>query len=111
MAAIAATEIAAHIERTNPHGGARSAWLGMPIDWRELRWRRETLKLSDLPTVHPASVRDVKRYATHAKTTREPFPAIVVVVRGGRISVADGAHRLAAARQLGHETIDAFVGS
>lgn len=62
-----------------------------------------------IPNVHPASRRDVVRYARHYKNS--VFPAIVLSINNaGRVTIEDGAHRLAAARSLGHAKIAAYVG-
>lgn len=110
MRKASAQEVGEHIDATNRSGGPRDAWQGMPVNWGDLDWTYGTIALNDLPEVHPASKRDVKRYAAFAKKTKKPFPAIVVIgVPGGPV-VADGAHRVAAARSLGHGTIEAYVG-
>ena len=117
--AVAWKEVAEHIDRHNPHEGARDAWGSMPSlgAWE---WTEETIQPDD-PRIdlrpespnqlHPASRRDVKRYMKAYKGGSE-FPAIVVALKpahGGKLSVWDGAHRLQAAINLG-VPIKAYVG-
>jgi hypothetical protein len=103
-------EVVAHVDKTNPHHGARDAWGGIGRDSPQLLWSVGVVSISRLPEVHPASSRDVKRYAKHAQKTKGEFPAIVISCRSNKIIILDGAHRLAAARMLGHGTIRAYVG-
>jgi hypothetical protein len=100
--------VIAHIERTNPHAGtARDAWLAVSADMRHADWILGDLILATVPVLHPASKRDVKRYATF----RGAFPAVVVTVnKDGSVSVADGAHRVSAARLRGNDTMPAYIG-
>ena len=55
----------------------------------------------------PASRHDVRRYAKW----KTPIPAIVLMDRGDRYGIADGRHRLAAARARGDKTIMAYIGT
>lgn len=104
-----ASEVAAHIDNTNMYAGTdRDAWGGIGSDFNDLAWRYyASFPIAYLPIVHPASRRDVARYAA----MRTNFPAIVVQSSGGRVVVLDGAHRLAAARRRGDNTIAAYVGA
>lgn len=99
--------VIAHVVATNPHRGtARDALQALPYDMRKLRWQRRIVPLDRLPAVHPASIRDVKRYARHPGI----LPEIVLVERRTGIEVIDGAHRIAAARLRGDDKIPAYVG-
>ena len=111
MKRVPAKEVEAHIDATNPfRGQARDAWYAMPIGWEKLSWSFGVVDLDDIPEVTPASKRDVKRYASHAKKRKEGFPAVVLIEHSSGLEVVDGAHRIAAARQLEHEGVAAYVG-
>lgn len=110
MMRVTAQEVEKHINATNPHHGARDAWQGMPVGWDRLYWFFGKFPIDELPEVSPASKKDVKRYAAHAKKWKKDFPAIVVIGKPPDSVVADGAHRLAAARLLGNTFIDAYWG-
>lgn len=100
-------EVIKHIDSTNPHRGtSRDAWAGIGSSFNLARWYKGKLHISELPNVFPASRRGVKRYAKFGKN----FPAIVVIVNNGTIEVIDGVHRVAAARIIGLDIIDAYVG-
>lgn len=104
-------DVEKHINRYNPHRGSRDAWWsGIGVTMRQREWGYGLIPTSDLPDVSPASKRDVKRYAKHFQKTGSEFPAIVLSVDGDRVTVDDGAHRLAAARSLGVKRIAAYVG-
>lgn len=111
MKRVPVEEVVDHINATNPHRGARDAWAGMPANFGDLNWYYGLIPLADLPRVEPISKRDVKRYENFAKKHKRAFPAIVVIGKPPiDAEVADGAHRVAAARALGDNTIHAYVG-
>lgn len=110
MKRVSVEEVAAHIDATNPHRGARDAWAAMPVNWEKLNWFYGLVIIGDLPEVRPISKRDVKRYAAFAKKHKSDFPPIVIVGKPSDGDIADGAHRLAAARSRGDRTIHAYVG-
>ena len=81
------------------------------MNWGDFDWSYGTVALNDIFEITPTSNKDVKRYAAFAKKTKSPFPAVIVIgVLGYDAEVADGAHRVTAARLLGHKTIKAYVG-
>lgn len=104
---VSSEQVAKHIDATNLHrGGARDAWFGMPVGWDQLSWELTSVAVRDLPEVSPASKRDAKRYAKFGGA----LPAIVLLKRGQKFVIADGAHRVAAARLQGLQNIQAYVG-
>lgn len=110
LAPVSSLEVEEHIDATNTPGGPRDAWAGIGSEFNSLKWGYGAIPIAELPDVFPASKKDVKRYARHAGDRNGKFPAIVISVANGRVTVLDGAHRLAAARLLGRKTIDAYVG-
>jgi hypothetical protein len=99
-----------HIRATDPH--TVYARMAEPhTDWSRWSWPMLPVRISvfdpKLPAdVEPASQRDVKRYAR----MKSPIPAIVLLDYGDRYGVADGRHRLAAARIRGDTHVLCYIG-
>lgn len=72
-------------------------------------WFSGEFPVADLPEP-PTQQQDVEWYVRRHKNSKGDFKPIVVTVYGNSISVWDGAHRIAAARQLGLRAIPAYVG-
>jgi hypothetical protein len=103
-----------HISDTNPHTGARNAFMGIPslsgYDWDLIpKLIYPDDKKINKEMLYPASKRDVKRYMKQYIQGSE-FPAIVLIDNGKEYSIADGQHRLSAAIKLG-VPIYAYVGT
>ena len=102
--------ILAHIRATDPH--TIYARMAEPqTNWSRWRWPKLPVRIPvydpKLPAdAEPASRRDVKRYAR----MKSPIPAIVLLDYGHRYGIADGRHRLAAARARGDAHVLAFIG-
>ena len=100
-----------HVRATNPHiEYARNA--EYQTAWSQWNWPSTPVEISvddpKLPAdAAPGYKRDVRRY-TKLKT---PFPAIVLLDHGKHYGIADGRHRLGAARARGDQTILAYIGT
>jgi hypothetical protein len=100
-----------HIQNTNPHvGTARDAFAGIE-DLSQYNWTAEPVSVPidriDMP--EPASRRDVVRYSKHLGM--QYMPAVVLIKKGSRYKVQDGAHRIAARALKGLSSTLAFVGT
>jgi hypothetical protein len=102
-----------YIEKTNPHTGSRDAFQGIGR-LSDFTWNvKQTLiqpddKKIDLDDLYPASKLDVKRYKK-AYLKGSEFPPIVLVDKGNKYTILDGAHRLKAAIEL-DVPIRAYIG-
>jgi len=101
-----------HIEKTNPHSGARDAFKGIP-SLKGYKWNSEPIFIYpndekiDKEMLYPASKLDVKRYMKAYKNGSD-FPPIVLV-DDVKYKIFDGAHRLQAAINL-NVPIKAYIG-
>ena len=90
-------------------GGPRDARLALGHGDAGLLWTREPIPVASLE-VRPFSRSDVARYARRMQKGEVPPPVVVAERDRGRLSVVDGAHRVAAAKSLGQTELDAWVG-
>ena len=90
-------------------GGPRDARLALGHGDAGLLWTREPIPVASLE-VRPFSRSDVARYARRMQKGEAPPPIVVAERDRGRLSVVDGAHRVAAAKSLGQTELDAWVG-
>lgn len=89
-------------------GGPRDARWALDGGEEDLLWTREQVLIHAF-NVEPISASDVRRYAKKMRAGETP-PPIVVAERVRGFSVIDGAHRVAAAKSLGLDRMDAWVG-
>jgi hypothetical protein len=107
---IRSTEVESHHRHAS-----RRAESGLGFDFFEYAWPKAPVAVDvwdrrfveDL--IHPASARDVARYAKQIAQGAEVLP-IVLMDKGSRFALVDGAHRLAAARVAGMTHIMAYIG-
>jgi hypothetical protein len=111
-ATISCADVLKHIKSVErePHHRHKSHRAPLPYDFCKLRWQRVTMDPRD-PGLHvePHSEKRVDRYAARIQKGETP-PAVVLVDRRFWYEIADGAHRIAAARAAGSGRIEAIVG-
>lgn len=108
---VAWSSVAKAMNKVAPqHHGTPRHWQ-RPVRAEALIWSRECVPLNQVREVQPHSARDVKRYARVSPSSQPPvLLSLFAAGVGMRLTVDDGAHRVAAARLRGDACIDAYVG-
>lgn len=100
------------IDASKGHKGtARDVEHALTESFYKSDWTLQLVNVHDhmLRYVEPHNKRDVKRYSKTILTAS--VPPVCLLDKGDYYEVVDGAHRIAAARLAGRETLPAFIGT